>query len=128
MLLNVVLSLALPPLFESVGWFAHGGLALANSLATLLEMVGLLWLIRGRLGGLEGRHSLPMLLRSTTAAVLMGLALSVSLWVLPDINPLLLGPIGVVLGGVGYLGAAWVLGVQEVRDVVGHVKRRAKVR
>jgi putative peptidoglycan lipid II flippase len=128
MLLNVGLSLTLPPLFEALGWPPHGGLALANSLATALELAGLLWLIRGRLGGLEGRDSLPTILRSTVAAGLMGLALGALLWALPDANSSLLGLAGVALGGAVYLGAAWALGVEEVRAVMLQIRRRTKDR
>jgi putative peptidoglycan lipid II flippase len=124
MLLNVVLSLTLPALFEAAGWLALGGLALANSLATTLEVAGLLWLIRGRLNGLQGRRSLPTLVRCTAAAALMGLALAALQWALPGLDTLLLGPLGVALGGLVYLGAAWALGVEEVRAVVLRVKQR----
>jgi putative peptidoglycan lipid II flippase len=124
MLLNVALSLALPPLFEAAHALPHGGLALANSLATILELLGLLWLIRGRLGGLEGQTSLPTLARSTAATALMGIALAATLWGFPGANPLLLGAAGVVLGGAVYLGAAWALGVNEVRAVVIQIKHR----
>jgi putative peptidoglycan lipid II flippase len=124
MLLNVGLSLTLPPLFEVVGWLAHGGLALANSLATTLEMIGLIWVIRGRLGGLEGRSSLSMLRRSGAAALLMGLALVALLSALPGVNSALLGAVGIALGGLVYLGAAWALGVQEVRVVALRITQR----
>ena len=126
MLLNVGLSLTLPSLFESAGWLALGGLALANSLATTLELLGLLWLMRGRLNGLEGRRSLPALARSAAAATLMGLALVTLLWALPDVNALLLGPVGVALGGLVYLGAAWALGVEEVQAVALKIRRKTK--
>jgi len=123
MLLNVALSLTLPSVFESVGWQPHGGLALANTLATALEMLGLLWIIRNRLDGLEGRHSLPMVLRSAGASALMGVALVVLLWALPGISALLLAPAGIVLGAAVYLGAAWALGVEEIRAVTRWVRR-----
>ena len=48
MLLNLGLSLTLPRLFDSMGWYPHGGLALANSIATTLEVIGLLWIIYPR--------------------------------------------------------------------------------
>ena len=124
MLLNVALSLALPPLFESLGWLPHGGLALANSLATTLELLGLLWIIRGRLQGLEEQRSRLTILRSTAAAALMGLALGALLWALPEVNPLLLGPAGIALGATVYAGAAWALGVEEVRAIAAGVARR----
>jgi putative peptidoglycan lipid II flippase len=126
MLLNVGLSLTLPPLFESIGWLPHGGLALANSFATTLEVVGLLWIVRGRLNGLEGRRSLPILLRITAAALLMGIALEGWLRILSGVNPLLLGLSGFGLGTMIYLGLAWLLEVEEVREVALRLGRRAK--
>ena len=126
MLLNVALSLALPPLFESLGWLPHGGLALANSLATTLELLGLLWIIRGRLQGLEEQRSRLTILRSIVAAALMGLALVALLWALPEANPLLLGPAGIALGATVYAGAAWALGVEEVRAIAAGVIRRGR--
>jgi len=47
--LNLLLSLAFLRFFTVLGWMPHGGLALANSLATLLEMGGLLLILRARL-------------------------------------------------------------------------------
>ncbi|HEX9013900.1 MAG TPA: murein biosynthesis integral membrane protein MurJ, partial [Anaerolineaceae bacterium] len=52
--LNVFLSLGFAALFRSLGWMPHGGLALANSLATALEMAAALVLLRRRLNGLGG--------------------------------------------------------------------------
>jgi putative peptidoglycan lipid II flippase len=54
MLLNLGFSLLFSALFTGWGLPPHGGLALANSLATFLEMVGLLYLMRRRLNGLGG--------------------------------------------------------------------------
>ncbi len=71
MALNVILSLLL------VGPLLHGGLALANSLATILETAVLIVLIRGRLGGVEGRALLRSAAKTTLAAAIMGLA---ALW------------------------------------------------
>ena len=54
--LNVVFSLLFPGMFERWGWMPHGGLALANSLATGLESVTLVFLMRRRMKGLNGAH------------------------------------------------------------------------
>jgi putative peptidoglycan lipid II flippase len=126
MALNVGLSLALPPIFEAFEWLAHGGLALANSLATTLELLGLLWLIRARLGGLEGRQSFPNLLRTTVAAALMAAVLIMLQSLLSGMNALVLGATGVALGVAVYMGAAWLLGVQEIRTIGWAMVRRAK--
>lgn len=66
MALNVLFSLIL------IKPLAHGGLALANALATTLEMMALLWVLRKRLGGWEEKRVLSSLLRASAAAALMG--------------------------------------------------------
>ena len=58
MSLNVGLSYLFSFLFARAGWMPHGGLALANSLATFLEMGALLFFMRRRLIGIEGRRVL----------------------------------------------------------------------
>jgi len=65
MILNIGLS------FFLVGSLNFGGLALANSLATTLEMLLLLWLLRRRLGGVEGGQVLGTLARSLVGAAVM---------------------------------------------------------
>ncbi len=56
MSLNVLFSYLFSALFIRQGWMPHGGLALANTLATALEMVGLIFIMRKRLGGLNGKQ------------------------------------------------------------------------
>jgi putative peptidoglycan lipid II flippase len=51
--LNVIFSFAFSALFENIGWMPHGGLALANSLATALEVTALLIIMRTRLNGIN---------------------------------------------------------------------------
>ena len=50
----MLLSIGLSALFKHIGWLPHGGLALANSLASALEMGVLFVLMRRRLGGIDG--------------------------------------------------------------------------
>ena len=124
MSLNVVFSLTFPGIFERYGWMPHGGLALANSLATALEMVVLLWLMRRRLDGLEGRYVLRGTAKSLLATVAMsgalvwwmGLVAGRSVWLIS------LGGIG--LGGVVYGVVMLVLRVEEVGVVVNALKKR----
>ena len=54
MTLNIIFSLAFAALFSRLGLPPHGGLALANTVATTLEMGLLLFLMRRRLNGLDG--------------------------------------------------------------------------
>ena len=104
--------------------FSHGGLALANSIAVTLEVAGLLWIARGRLGGVEGSGVLASALRCALAAAVMGAVLVAlrSWW--RGSSPLALGLGGTLLGGVVYLGAALALGCEEIKTQVGIVQRR----
>lgn len=109
MFLNVVLSfLLLVPM-------AQGGLALANSIATTLEMVILLWLLRRRLGGLDGRALLRTVLRIGLASAVLGIVV----WgwqQAPGLTgawPVLL--VCITLGMVAYGLTAWLVGLEELQ-------------
>ncbi|NJN81228.1 MAG: murein biosynthesis integral membrane protein MurJ [Caldilineaceae bacterium] len=58
-----------------VSSLSYGGLALANSVATTIEMVLLLWLLRKPLQGIEGRRLTMTVGRSLLAAGAMAVAL-----------------------------------------------------
>ncbi len=117
MALNVVLSIGLSRLFLRLGWPPHGGLALANSIATGLEAIALVWLARRRLAGIEIARIRPGIAASLLATAAMGLGLV--LWLVATEGR----PAGLIaLGGVG-LGAAvyWLaslgLGSPEARQL-----------
>jgi putative peptidoglycan lipid II flippase len=124
MSLNLVFSVAFSALFTWLGWMPHGGLALANSLATFLEMAGLLVFMRRRLDGLEGRHILSGLAQASAATLVM----SFGLWFWLQATSSL--PVWVtVIGGIG-LGAflyglvVLALGVGEAKTLWGMMLRR----
>ena len=126
--LNVVLSLAFSNLFARVGWMPHGGLALANSLATGLESIALILLMRKRLNGLGGGY-----IWKGVAVSILGVALmtgTVLGW-----EALMAGRSAVVIlfGGLAlgvgvYGGLMWALKMPElmgvVRALVGKIKRK----
>ena len=117
MTLNLGFSLLFTNLFKSIGWMPHGGLALANSLATTIEMIGLLWVMRRRLKGLEGQAILQAVGQSLIAVLGMGAAL----WAWLAFTPALPIPV-IALGGVAVGGGVYVLllallGVRELRMV-----------
>jgi putative peptidoglycan lipid II flippase len=116
--LNVALSLVLPGAFRLVGWPPHAGLALANSVATLLELMGLLMLIRQRMDGLEGRRMLTTIGKSGLAALAMGAVLLGWQVMLPGARTLVLGGGGIPLGVAVYVAVALLLRVEELRAVV----------
>jgi putative peptidoglycan lipid II flippase len=129
MALNVLFSLLFSRWFAASGWMPHGGLALANSLATALESGLLLILMRRRLGGLGGPGLTRGILRMTLAGAGMGIGLIA--WLTLQSNlPILVH----TLGGIGLgAGVYWVISlllrVQESRSLPTMVfevrKRRA---
>jgi putative peptidoglycan lipid II flippase len=118
MILNVILSLALMRVIGQPGSLVRGpfgGLALANTLATTLEALALLILLRPRVGGLDGPRLGRAVLKSGAACAGMGLAL----WaMLPLIDRLgvTVGTLGAIaVGGAIYAGLALLLRSDEAR-------------
>jgi len=124
MALNVALSLILPPIFASAQLQPFGGLALANSIATLLEFGLLLLLIRQRMKGIEERRMAKAFVRSGLAALAMGLTLLGWQAVLPNASALVRGGGGIALGLTTYLGAAFLLRCDELQAIVRLARRR----
>ena len=122
--LNIVFSLGFSALFTGLGWMPHGGLALANSVATTLEMVGLLFLMRRRLKGLEGRRVLVLAGQASLAT--LGMCLVLWGWMnwsgVSATWMVMLG--GVLLGCLTYGLIALLLGVSEVRGATRWLMRR----
>jgi putative peptidoglycan lipid II flippase len=122
MALNVILSLAFIAAFQAVGWMALGGLALSNSLATTLEMVVLVAIIRQRLNGLEGQRTARSLARIAASAAVMGVVAGGVAWMLAGRSALLVGGVAVVAGAGVYLGVSLLLGASEPKAVWGMVR------
>ncbi len=124
MSLNVVFSLTLAALFPRLGWAPHGGLALANSLATALECATLVLLLRRRLGGLDLGKMRRGILATTAAAAVMVAALAVWARAADGFSPWVSAGAGVLLGAAIYWLAAGVFGAPEARQLPGMVFRR----
>ncbi len=124
--LNVVFSIAFAKVFESLGWFPHGGLALANSLATALEATVLFIVMRKRLNGIEGGHILRGAIPSTVAALVMGLCIYGWLYFGSNFSAWILTLASVVIGGGVYVAALFVLRVPELTYITNGVMRRLK--
>lgn len=117
MSLNLVFSFAFSALFLRAGWAPHGGLALANSAATALEMTGLLVLMRRRLNGLDGREILTGVGQALAASLAMSLVLW--LWTAQTTGQTtwLIAGAGIALGAGAYALLIIALGVREARGV-----------
>jgi putative peptidoglycan lipid II flippase len=124
MSLNVAFSLGFAALFARVGWAPHGGLALANSLATGLECLTLLFLIRRRLGGLDGCRLRRGVLATFGAAAVMTAMLFAWLGLMEGWSAWVVGGVGVLLGAAVYWLAALAFGAPEARRLPGMLLRR----
>ncbi len=127
MSLNVGLSLWFSKLFANQGWMPHGGLALANSLATFLEMGVLLLIMRRRLCGLNGYNIMKGLILALAAGGLMSLALWGWLNFGASLSGWLTALGGIALGGLVYGVALFVFRVPEVKTafaLAGRIKSR----
>jgi putative peptidoglycan lipid II flippase len=120
--LNVLLSIGLSSWFARIGWMPHGGLALANSLATALEMATLLYLMHKRLGGLDLRQLGSAALHAALGVLAMCAALIPFAGVVGSVFAATAG--GVILGGVVYLLVLRILRVPELSAVISAAKRR----
>lgn len=100
-----------------------GGLALGYSISNFAEVGLLLWLLRRRLGGINGRFLLNALLHMGAASLIMGAGMwSVAqLWQTPSLWLQLI--IGSTVGTMLYLGASWLLGVEELTKFAGYGRR-----
>lgn len=124
MSLNISLSLLLSAQFVRWGWMPHGALALANSIATFIEMSALLVAMRRRLAGLEGRR----LLSGLTQALLSGGVMSLALWgwltLTRGSSVWLVALGGVAAGSLVYGLMLVLLRVPEVKMLFESVKKR----
>jgi putative peptidoglycan lipid II flippase len=109
--------------FLLVGPLRQGGLALATSLASYLNLVVLYWVFRRRLGAVDETRLARSVGRTLAASVVMGLA---CWWVAEELNLLAVssfallaaGCLGTIAFGVViYLGLAWVLRAEELGEV-----------
>ena len=124
MSLNLGFSLLFTTLFRLAGWMPHGGLALANSLATFLEMIALLFIMRRRLEGLEGRHIWKGILFAGIAALVMGIALLVWINFAASLSALWITLTGIASAVVIYTGILLIFKVDELRSVLTWLKSK----
>jgi putative peptidoglycan lipid II flippase len=124
MSLNIIFSLVFSAGFERMNWMPHGGLALANSVATALEMLALLYLMRKRLGGLGGLRIPIGGLQALGAASLMSFAILGWMNVVSGRPSWVIGVGGIALGGLVYVVCILLLGVSEANLLIRAARRR----
>jgi putative peptidoglycan lipid II flippase len=116
--LNVALSVAL------IAPLAQGGLALANSVATVLEMLTLLLILRRRMGLIDGRRIARSLARTVLGAVAMAAVLVAFVNASTAHGAVFVGVIGAALGAAVYFIVTAALRSEEITFVLQRVKSK----
>jgi putative peptidoglycan lipid II flippase len=124
MLANIIFSLLL------MGPLKHGGLALALSLASTLQLCILIYLLRKRLGGIQGRVVVGSMVRSFLCSFIMAVCIYLLAFKLlattlhSGIAALTIGIFFIVCAGLAiYLTSAKLLGSKELASVMGALRR-----
>jgi putative peptidoglycan lipid II flippase len=121
MVLNVIFSFTFSRFFAQIGWLQLGGLALANSLATALEVAALFAFMRKRLNGIEGKSIADGAWRVSLSGLGMGIGLWFWIQVTGSMTRWLVALGGVALGGVIYLLGVLILRVPEIQMMINMV-------
>ncbi|MBK9750245.1 MAG: murein biosynthesis integral membrane protein MurJ [Anaerolineae bacterium] len=124
---NIALSLVLVHVVGDPNTLSRGsfaGLALANSLATLLEGAFLWWILRRRIGSLKDRYVLNGAARALAAALGMGAVVALIVNVLTNVGGLLTAVLGAGVGVGVFFALAFVFGVEEARTIPNMVLAR----
>jgi putative peptidoglycan lipid II flippase len=117
MVTNIILSIVFIQFIGDPDSLVKGpfaGLALANSLTTLLESAVLWWLLRKRINGVNDRHVLDGAGRALLAALGMGVMVWITLVVLEDSNTYIQLIAGLAVGGVSFFAFALALRIEEL--------------
>jgi putative peptidoglycan lipid II flippase len=116
--LNVILSLAL------LGPLRQGGLALANSIATTLEMLVLFLLLRPWLNGADSTNIATSAAKMLVGAVAMAAAILLAEMTVLAQNPLLILLGGMLIGGGAYFVTMFLLQSDEIGLAIQLARRK----
>ena len=111
-------------LFPDFGLLQLGGLALGFSISIFVELGLLLWLLRRKMGGIDGRRLLDGVWRMLLASALMACATWIAVGYLSSAGALLQLLLGLVVGALSYSIASLVLGVAEIRRLWDNFRQR----
>ena len=124
MTLSIGLSLVFASLFQRFGWMPHGGLALAVSVSTALEVTTLFLIMRKRLHRIHGPDIAKGFGAALLATLFMGAVLVAWMQITESHSAALTTLGGVVIGGAVYATVLVALRVPEVGSLIQMVKRR----
>jgi putative peptidoglycan lipid II flippase len=124
MVLNYGFSLLFSRLFLHWGWLPHGGLALANSLATFLEMLMLLWFMRKHLSGLNIGNLMKGVAMAAMASIPMLIGLLLWNYFSAAASVFIQAGAGILIGGVIYMAFLMLFKPSEIVALVNMAKTR----
>jgi putative peptidoglycan lipid II flippase len=110
--------------FPSLEWLSFGGLAMGYTISTMFELVLLLWLLRRKMGGLNGRRILSGVWRMMVATLFMTVVSWLTLRQLTEIPAFWQLLVVGFVGGLGYLLASLALGVTELAQLTASLRQR----
>lgn len=128
-----LLTVVLNALFNYIlmGPLAHGGLALAFSLTGIINLAVLLYLLRRKMGSIDGKSIIISFSKTTLASLVMGaVAYQTAFWLakIVDIHTKVgqLTQVGVAmtLGGLLFLLLSYLFKMEEINLVFNLVKRK----
>ena len=111
-------------LFPQQGWLPLGGLALGFSISNFFEMLLLLWLLRRKLGGIQGKSLLNGLWSMLIATLVMAGGMWLLLNRLSEIPPLLQIILVSGVGSLLYLFVCTGLRLEELSRLWQYGRRR----
>ncbi len=124
MTLSIGLSLVFAWLFQNIGWMPHGGLALAVSVSTAMEVITLFLIMRKRLNGIHGSEIAKGFGAAALGTLFMGVVLLGWMKVTQSHSAALITLSGVVIGGTVYTVVLVALRIPEVSSLVRMAKQR----
>ncbi len=110
--------------FPSFDWLELGALALGYSISTFLELGLLLWLLRRKMGGIDGRRLFAGLWRMLPATLIMIAITWITMEQIGELSVLWQLLIGGIVGVVTYLAASVIFGVKEIRQLASYGRER----
>lgn len=126
MSLNLGLSILFSRLFTSWGWLPHGGLALANTIATTLEAVILLIFMKKRMHGLDTHTLKSGVFKAGIASIVMAAVVMVCMAAPWGIAYWLQVVLTILIAALVYAVILYVLKVNEIRYLVQALMRKLK--
>ena len=126
MSLNVFFSFLFSAWFSRLGWMPHGGLALANTLATGLEMAGLILVMRKRLVGLRGNWIWSGTFKAGIAGGLMTSSLIGWVSLTKGHSFWLQAGAGILVGGLVYSLGLWIMRTDEINGLFQAIRARVR--